>query len=112
VAHGGGRVGHSGRLAALVLRWSVGRDVLDFVAGQVTALIEYTDDGTDFLFGKLVADKQETIFALQVLPVIYAPGVGPLLSMHTDGPGGRAALIGYIDGSRCRTWAMPPRGVP
>jgi len=60
--------------AALVLRWSVGRDVLDFVAGQVTALIEYTDDGTDFLFGKLVADKQGTIFALQVLPVIIFLG--------------------------------------
>jgi CNT family concentrative nucleoside transporter len=25
--------------AALVLRWSVGRDVLDFVAGQVTTLM-------------------------------------------------------------------------
>ena len=25
----------------------------------------------------------------------YAPGVGPLLSMHTDGPGGRAALQSY-----------------
>jgi CNT family concentrative nucleoside transporter len=60
--------------AALVLRWSVGRDVLDFVAGQVTALIEYADDGVEFLFGKLVADKQETIFALQVLPVIIFLG--------------------------------------
>jgi hypothetical protein len=28
----------------------------------------------------------------------YARGVGPLLSMHTDGPGGRAALISYSDG--------------
>jgi concentrative nucleoside transporter, CNT family len=60
--------------AALVLRWSVGRDVLDFVAGQVTALIKYTNDGVDFLFGKLVADKQETIFALQVLPMIIFLG--------------------------------------
>jgi concentrative nucleoside transporter, CNT family len=60
--------------AALVLRWSVGRDALDFVAGQVTALIDYTNDGVDFLFGDLVADKQETIFALQVLPVIIFLG--------------------------------------
>ena len=60
--------------AALVLRWSVGRDELNSVAGQVTALIAYTDDGVDFLFGKLVADKQETIFALQVLPVIIFLG--------------------------------------
>ncbi len=28
----------------------------------------------------------------------YAPGVGPLLSMHTDGPGGRAALVRYTPG--------------
>jgi hypothetical protein len=28
----------------------------------------------------------------------YARGVGPVLSMHTDGPGGRAALITYSDG--------------
>jgi hypothetical protein len=29
----------------------------------------------------------------------YAPGVGPLLSMHTDGPGGRAALVSYTPGT-------------
>jgi hypothetical protein len=29
----------------------------------------------------------------------YAPGVGPLLSMHTDGPGGRAALVSYTAGA-------------
>ena len=28
----------------------------------------------------------------------YARGVGPLLSMHTDGPGGRAALVNYRPG--------------
>ena len=30
----------------------------------------------------------------------YAPGVGPLLSMHTDGPGGRAALVSYTPGGK------------
>jgi hypothetical protein len=29
----------------------------------------------------------------------YARGVGPLLSMHTDGPGGRATLVSYTPGS-------------
>jgi hypothetical protein len=29
----------------------------------------------------------------------YARDVGPLLSMHTDGPGGRAALVSYTPGS-------------
>jgi len=28
----------------------------------------------------------------------YAPGVGPLLSIHTDGPGGRAALKSFTPG--------------
>jgi concentrative nucleoside transporter, CNT family len=40
----------------------------------VTVLIEYTNAGVDFLFGRLVANKQETIFALQVLPVIIFLG--------------------------------------
>ena len=60
--------------AVLVLRWSVGKEVLDFVAGQVKALIDYTNAGIDFLFGPLVADKEATIFALQVLPVIIFLG--------------------------------------
>jgi CNT family concentrative nucleoside transporter len=60
--------------AVLVLRWSVGKDVLDFIAGQVEALIGYTDAGIEFMFGKLVSDKQSTIFALQVLPVIIFIG--------------------------------------
>ncbi len=29
----------------------------------------------------------------------YAPGVGPLLSLHTDGPGGRSALVSYTPGT-------------
>ena len=28
----------------------------------------------------------------------YAPGIGPLLSVHTDGAGGRAVLVRYIPG--------------
>jgi CNT family concentrative nucleoside transporter len=60
--------------AVLVLRWSVGKDVLDFVSGQVKALIDYTNAGIDFLFGSVVADKKQTIFAFQVLPVIIFLG--------------------------------------
>ena len=29
----------------------------------------------------------------------YAPGVGPLLSMHTDGPGGRVTLVSFTAGA-------------
>jgi CNT family concentrative nucleoside transporter len=60
--------------AVLVLRWSVGKEVLDFVSGQVKALVDYAGAGIDFLFGPLVADKEQTIFALQVLPVIIFLG--------------------------------------
>ena len=56
--------------AALVLRWDTRDEALDFVAGQVTALIDYTKAGTEFLFGRIVANEQATIFAFQVLPVI------------------------------------------
>jgi concentrative nucleoside transporter, CNT family len=60
--------------AVLVLRWSVGQDVLDFVSGQVKALIDYANAGIGPMFGRLVADKEATIFALQVLPVIVFLG--------------------------------------
>jgi concentrative nucleoside transporter, CNT family len=60
--------------ALLVLRWSAGKDALDFVSGQAKALIDYTNAGIDFLFGRLVANKQETVFAFQVLPVIIFLG--------------------------------------
>ncbi len=62
--------------AALVLRWGPGRTALDWVAGRVEALIGYTEEGTTFLFGPLlgVPKEGETIFALQVLPVIIFLG--------------------------------------
>ncbi len=59
--------------ALAVLRWSVGRDVLDFVSGQVSALVGYADAGSEFLFGRLL-EGEGTIFALQVLPVIVFIG--------------------------------------
>jgi CNT family concentrative nucleoside transporter len=59
--------------ALAVLKWSVGRDVLDFVAGQVEALVGYADAGSEFLFGRLL-EGEGTIFALQVLPVIVFIG--------------------------------------
>ena len=62
--------------AALVLRWGPGRTALGWVADQVTSLIGYTQEGTAFVFGPLTAvgAKDETIFALQVLPVIVFLG--------------------------------------
>src|SRR3978361_1106891 len=62
--------------AALVLRWGPGRAALGWVADRVPALIGYTNDGTVFVFGPLTAvgPDNQTIFALQVLPVIVFLG--------------------------------------
>ncbi len=78
--------------ALAVLRWSVGRDVLDFVSGQVAALVGYADAGSEFLFGRLL-EGEGTIFALQVLPVIVFIG----------------ALVGYaLLGARSHSCWPPP----
>ncbi|WP_188778813.1 NupC/NupG family nucleoside CNT transporter [Marmoricola endophyticus] len=62
--------------AFLVLRWGPGRDALGWVSDRVQSLIGYADEGTSFLFGPLldVGGGNQTIFALQVLPVIVFLG--------------------------------------
>jgi CNT family concentrative nucleoside transporter len=62
--------------AALVLRWGPGTDALEWVSDRVATLIGYADEGTSFVFGPLVevGEENETIFALQVLPVIIFLG--------------------------------------
>jgi concentrative nucleoside transporter, CNT family len=62
--------------AALVLRWGPGKDALQWLSDQVATLIGYTDEGTSFVFGPLLetGDENDTIFALQVLPVIVFLG--------------------------------------
>jgi len=62
--------------AVLVLRWGPGERAMNWVAGRVEALIGYTAEGTAFVFGPLleVGEEGDTIFALQVLPVIVFLG--------------------------------------
>jgi len=62
--------------AALVLRFPPGEDALKWVSDQVATLIGYAQEGTEFVFGPLlgVGSEDETIFALQVLPVIVFLG--------------------------------------
>lgn len=62
--------------AALVLRWPPGVDALTWVSDRVATLIGYAEEGTAFVFGPLLAvgSEDETIFALQVLPVIVFLG--------------------------------------
>lgn len=59
--------------AFLVLEFGPGRDALDFVAGQVAALVAYTEEGTKFVFGRY-AEGDDVPFALSVLPVIVFLG--------------------------------------
>ena len=62
--------------AILVLRWSPGQEALEWASDRVASLIGYTQEGTAFVFGPLldVGDKNNPIFALQVLPVIIFLG--------------------------------------
>jgi CNT family concentrative nucleoside transporter len=62
--------------ALAVLRLPPGGRALDWLSGRVETLIGYTGAGTKFVFGPVLAvgSKNETIFALEVLPVIIFLG--------------------------------------
>ena len=77
--------------AVLVLRWGPGERALGWVSDRVETLIGYAQEGTAFVFGPLlgVGEKGETVFALQVLPVIVFLG----------------ALIGLLFYLRVIQWA-------
>ncbi|WP_139981481.1 NupC/NupG family nucleoside CNT transporter [Nocardioides litoris] len=77
--------------ALLVLRWGPGERALGWVSARVESLIGYADEGTSFLFGPLLeaGGENQTIFALQVLPVIVFLG----------------ALIGLLYYLRVVQWA-------
>ena len=62
--------------ALLVLRSSPGKDALKWTSERVEELIGYAGAGTAFVFGPLTGagEEGETIFALQVLPVIVFLG--------------------------------------
>ena len=57
-------------LAALVLYVPWGNQLLQTIAGGVSALLGYVGKGTEFLFGALATDKLGQNFAIQALPVI------------------------------------------
>jgi len=77
--------------AVLVLKWGPGERALSWVSARVETLIGYAQEGTVFVFGPLleVGEEGETIFALQVLPVIIFLG----------------ALIGLLFYLRVIQWA-------
>ncbi len=54
----------------LVLYFPPGKQFLLLVAGGVRSVIDYSQTGIDFMFGKLGGDSLGFIFAFKVLPVI------------------------------------------
>jgi CNT family concentrative nucleoside transporter len=59
--------------AFLVLKWSLGREALNWFASQIATLIGFTNAGTSFLFGGL-AQGESVPFAISVLPIIIFLG--------------------------------------
>ncbi|XP_062600358.1 solute carrier family 28 member 3-like isoform X1 [Saccostrea cucullata] len=53
--------------AALILKWSVGQAVFEFLGNQVQTFLSFTNTGTKFVFGDKYTDHP---FAMMVLPVI------------------------------------------
>ncbi|MDO5097393.1 MAG: nucleoside transporter C-terminal domain-containing protein [Corynebacterium sp.] len=60
--------------ALLVLKWDVGFRALQSVSAGLEKLIDFTNEGTSFVFGPLFGEKVGFIFALNVLPVIIFLG--------------------------------------
>lgn len=57
--------------ALLILKFPLGRKVFETASNLITKLLDFTKQGSAFLFGDLVnVDKFGVIFALQVLPTI------------------------------------------
>lgn len=57
--------------ALIILKFPPGRAVFEGVSAGITKLLDFTREGTSFLFGSLLdTDKFGMIFALQVLPTI------------------------------------------
>ncbi len=57
--------------AFLILKFPPGRKFFEVISGLITKLLDFTKDGTAFLFGDLInPDKFGSIFALQILPTV------------------------------------------
>ncbi|HYL93325.1 MAG TPA: nucleoside transporter C-terminal domain-containing protein [Alphaproteobacteria bacterium] len=58
--------------AVLVIRWTTGQTLLKFAGDKVTTLLNYSFEGSKFLFGDLAVDRSHVgaFFAFQVLPTI------------------------------------------
>ncbi|CAG2229477.1 SLC28A [Mytilus edulis] len=53
--------------AAIILKWSVGFQIFEFLGKQVQTFLKFTDKGTEFVFGEKYT---EHLFAMKILPVV------------------------------------------
>lgn len=58
--------------AFLVLKWEAGREALNWLTMRVNDIINYANEGINFLFGGFFTDQSGItfVFALQVLPIV------------------------------------------
>ena len=52
----------------MILRWNVGRQVFQCLGDKITTFLAYTEDGSSFVYGRLIADG---VFMFKVLSVIF-----------------------------------------
>ena len=83
-----------------VLRLSFRQEYLKGEAEDRAAVISVREEQVEVPFGFFGRDVLMTRDLVPTEPRVqelkfYARGVGPVLSMHTDGAGGRATLVSY-----------------
>ncbi|GGE18708.1 putative transporter YutK [Marinithermofilum abyssi] len=54
----------------IVLKWETGKKGLNWLSMKVNGLINYGNEGVNFLFGSLIQGNKAPVFALQILPII------------------------------------------
>ena len=62
----------------IVLRWDVGRSIIDCIGQKITTFLNYTNAGSGFVYGYLVSDQNNSqialgfVFAFKVFSIIIA----------------------------------------
>lgn len=56
-------------LAIICIRWTVGRQIFECIGNKVATFLNYTEQGTRFVFGDTIVD--DGVFAFAILPVIF-----------------------------------------
>lgn len=57
-------------LAVICIRWTVGRDIFQCIGNKVATFLNFSTQGSLFVFGKLIV-LDHKVFAFAILPVIF-----------------------------------------